>query len=76
MPTAKRPGFVGRYVELPDDLDERFRTFCEARGARLADQIRLALERHLAYPPPVADLPALPDATPVGQPRGRRRRKA
>ncbi len=73
MPKVKRPGVVGRYVEFPDELDKRFRAFCESRGETFIANIVMAMERHLAYPPEKPALPSLPGGTAPEQPkRGRR----
>lgn len=54
----ERPGHKGRFVEVPDDLDARFRAYCDSRGLKYSQEVRHAMERHLAYPPPaVAPLP-------------------
>ena len=68
MPSVKRPGMVGVYVELPEGLRDRARAFAAGRGEQFADVVRLAIERHLAYPPappvppPPPVIPAFPDA--------------
>lgn len=66
MPTKPRPGKKGLYVELPTDLDEQLRTYCEKWGLKIADEVRLAIRRHLQNPPPQAEVPPLP---PVPAPR-------
>jgi hypothetical protein len=75
MPTKKRPGLTGVYVEIPDEMVAELEKLC----ARLplgnkADHIRLALRRHLDHPPTVAvsDLPAV--AVPAIAPKGSRKR--
>jgi hypothetical protein len=60
MPTQPRPGKKGLYVELPNDLDTALRSYCEQRGLKLADEVRLAIRRHLANPPKPAEVPPLP----------------
>jgi hypothetical protein len=62
MPSRARPGKKALYVELPDQLDGELRTYCDRRGVRIADEVRLAIRRHLANPPPV-DVPPLPPLT-------------
>lgn len=62
MPSEARPGKKALYVELPDDLDEAFRAYCEGRGLKLADEVRMAIRRHLANPPP-SGVPPLPPVT-------------
>jgi hypothetical protein len=62
MPSKPRPGKKGVYVELPEELDAAFRRYCEERGAKLADEIRMAIRRHLQNPPP-AEVPPLPPVT-------------
>ncbi len=63
MPTTPRPGKKGLYIELPTDLDEQLRAYCEERGGKIAEEVRLAIRRHLANPPPLAELPPLPPVT-------------
>jgi hypothetical protein len=70
MPSKKRPGMVGRYIELTEELDRDFRAFCEKRGETFADQVRLAMRRHLKYPPPKADVPPMGN----GMKKGRRKK--
>jgi hypothetical protein len=71
MPAVKRPGKVGLYVELSEGLDARLRAYCERIGSGVAEQVRLALERHLAYPPAETVPPPLPDGVPAGVKRKR-----
>ena len=54
---ARRPGKVSIYLELPDALEARLRARLTQTGATLAHEIRIALTRHLEYPPEVAPLP-------------------
>jgi hypothetical protein len=63
MPAQPRPGKKALYVELPNDLDSAIRSYCEQRGLKLADEIRLAIRRHLANPPQPTELPPLPPMT-------------
>jgi hypothetical protein len=70
MPDVARAGKVGVYVELPIDLRDRFKAFCKDRGVEFVTQVRMALERHLAYPPPPEEIAPLPDAQPARR-RGR-----
>lgn len=74
MPSQPRPGKKALYVELTDELDAELRAYCEGRGLKLADEVRLAIRRHLANPPPstVPPLPPLPPAT-VEKPKGKRK---
>ena len=63
MPSEKRKGWVGRYIELPDGLDRELKAFVESHGGRWAEHVRMAIRRHLAYPPPEAPpLAPLPDS--------------
>lgn len=73
MAAVARPGKVGVYVELPIELRDRFKAFCKNRGEDFAAHVRQALERHLAYPPQVAEPTPLPDAPPAKK-RGRPRK--
>jgi hypothetical protein len=63
MPKKKRPGRTGVYVELPDDLDRRFRKYVKARGSTVTVELRLAVERHITYPPP--KVPPFPPDSPA-----------
>lgn len=64
MPSAPRPGKKGLYVELPEELDTAFRSYCEGRGVKIADELRLAIRRHMANPPPISEPPPLPPLAP------------
>jgi hypothetical protein len=55
-------------VEIPDELFARLKERCERLGLKRADEVRLAIRRHLDYPPPDV-VPALPDAEPKGKPK-------
>jgi hypothetical protein len=63
MPSVKRPGRTGVYLDLPTDLVERFRAFVRGRGEPLTAHVARAMERHLRHPPPAPALtdPPLPD---------------
>jgi hypothetical protein len=74
MPSVERKGKKGKYVEIPDDLDRRFQAFCEGRGVKYTAQVVLAMERHLAYPPPPPVPPALPPL-PADAPARKSRRR-
>lgn len=64
MPSAKRPGYTGMYIELPDALYEWLVSHCNREGTRKTAEIRMALKRHLTHPPaetaeaPVAGFPS------------------
>lgn len=80
MPSDKRPNVKPVIVEYPLDLHRRAREFCAARGEKFADVARAALERHLAYPPPVPAPPPAPapfpdDATAPAMPAKSKRAK-
>jgi hypothetical protein len=65
MPRNATKDTVPLFVEISTALDRRLRERCESTGAKLADEVRLALTRHLDWPPPppVPELsPMLPDA--------------
>lgn len=70
MPSDRRPGRQGVYVELPPELIAQVR---ELAGRNLRDfrsEVQHALERHLAAPPTVrvvVDTPALPPAEVEGE---------
>ena len=53
MPSEKRPGWTAMCVELPDELYAQLVNFCTDRDSTKAEEIRSAIRRHLAYPPPV-----------------------
>lgn len=61
MPATPRTKVIGRYFELPIDLDRRLRDYAESVGSTYAAEVRSALERHLLYPPDRRPDP-LPDA--------------
>ena len=56
-------GTVQLGLEIPEELDRRLRERCQRLRLKLTDEVRLALRRHLDYPP--AASPPLPDAAPV-----------
>jgi hypothetical protein len=61
MPSKKRPGVVGVYVELPEEQDRRLRALAERLGlGGITDHIRMAIDRHLANPPALAVPPLSP----------------
>ncbi len=68
-----RPGWRLLYLEIPDELDDALRARCASVGTRMSDEVRLALRRHLAYPPPPETIPPLDDAPKLR--RGRPRKK-
>ena len=69
----RRPGWTSCFVDLPRDLDAALRARCAATGTRVSSEIRLAIARHLAYPPPPApELAPLPTVTAK---RGRPKKK-
>jgi hypothetical protein len=57
-------GTVQLGLEIPEDLDRRLRERCQRLSLKLTDEVRLALRRHLDYPPPDDASPPLPDVTP------------
>jgi hypothetical protein len=60
MPSKKRPGVVGVYVELPEEQDRRLRELAARLGlGGITDHIRMAIDRHLAHPPTLT-VPPLP----------------
>ena len=62
MPADPRPGKTAKYVELPEDLAAAFVAFARSRGSDFTEQLTLAMRRHLAYPPPVHEIPPFEDA--------------
>jgi predicted DNA-binding protein len=71
MAAVARPGKIGVYVELPIELRDRFKAFCKDRGEDFAAHVRQAMERHLKYPPPVAEVEPLPVDDVASRKRGR-----
>ena len=63
MPKRQREGVV--IVEFGDDLKAQLESFALAQRATLADVIRHAVARHMAYPPEPAPLTPLPPAGPT-----------
>ena len=59
MPIAKRPGRTAISIDIPDDLDAELRAYCAAIGSKVTAEIRLAIKRHLQYPP-ARETPKLP----------------
>lgn len=78
MPRVKA-GLKGVYVDLPQDLLERFQTLADANGRAFKDELAHAMERHLSAPPTlVIQVPALLSASigpPSSEPRRGRPRK-
>lgn len=74
MPSTSRPGKRTLYVELPEELDRQLRLRCERTGAKIADEVRAAIGRHLAYPPPEPAYAPLPDANDEQGARARRKK--
>jgi len=83
--TKRTKGKTPLATQLDTDLVEAFRSFCAARGQTLSYHLDLAVRRHMANPPPVFDVPALPPVTVVApvkpvepaahvKPRGRPRK--
>lgn len=69
-------GAVQFNYEVTRELAERFRKFCAGRGEPVVFHLEIALERHLANPPPVVEVPPpppLPNIGPVSAPPARKR---
>jgi hypothetical protein len=75
MPSKKRPGKVGRYVELPEQLNAQLVAFCDAAGVGVAAVVREAIARHLRFPPPPPTPAPFPEL-PSNQQNRRARKKA
>jgi hypothetical protein len=73
MPAKERPGMIGKYVELTEEQAERLLSFARGRGESFAHHVRLAIDRHLAYPPPVEKAVAPPPPVPLPDHKPRRR---
>lgn len=65
MPTVPRRGKRALYVELPEDLDTQLRDHCRAGGYGVADEVRMAIRRHLAHPPDRSPSPLPPEIGPA-----------
>lgn len=71
MGKAKRKGF---FVELPEDLIEEWRAFCDSFPiGNTTQHIAWAMRRHMKSPPEIMeqDLPKPAGPLPPGRPRGR-----
>jgi hypothetical protein len=67
-------GTIQLGVEIPLDLNERLRERCAKIGARVTDEVRLAIRRHLDHPPPDIS-PMLIDAAVPSRPAKTKRKK-
>jgi hypothetical protein len=67
MPIRPSKNVVAKYLELPPGLAREVEKFAKSRGQSFKGVVVEALRRHLAYPPPVAELAPLPR---VNVPRG------
>jgi hypothetical protein len=56
-------------VELPAEFVDRFKAWVKARKEKIGPTVMLALERHMAYPPPPVPPAPLPDAAPAAKKR-------
>lgn len=65
MPIRPSKGTRQLNADLSADLVERFRAFVEGRGEKLREHLEMALERHLANPPPPLRPPPAPPLPPV-----------
>lgn len=70
MPRKGAKNLIPLFVELSPELDGRLRDYCKERGARIADEVRMAIRRHLDYPP--AESPPLPDGPAPGPAKRRK----
>lgn len=62
MSSRQREGIIN--LEIGADRKARLEAFAAAAGVTLADAVRHAIDRHLAYPPSPAPLAFLPPAPP------------
>jgi hypothetical protein len=61
-------------LEIPEELDARLAARCKRFRLKKSAEVRLALRRHLDYPP--ASSPPLPDTAKAnGRPAARSKRK-
>lgn len=61
MPFVRRSTVALLSVELPTELNNEFREFCERFGlGTLTQHVQLALRRYMAAPPKI-EVPLLPD---------------
>ena len=65
---GRAKGKGGMYVELPLEELSAFRDFCRERGAKLVEEVRLAIRRHMSNPPVITPLPPLAPLPPVAPP--------
>lgn len=73
MPFIRRANVSLLSVELPVELNNEFRDFCDRFGlGTLTQHVQLALKRYLAAPPKI-DLPPLPELPMPHADRPRRR---
>ncbi len=57
-PTSEREGQKSLFVHMPEALYDALEEFATKRGTNKSDEVRMAVRRHLAYPPPeLAPLP-------------------
>jgi len=72
MPTKKRPGMTGVYVEIPDEMNAELEAIAGSLplGGK-ADHVRMAIRRHLDNPPRVEStpLPPVPSDPPKPAPK-------
>jgi hypothetical protein len=60
---------------LPEEMAAQLRQLCERTGRPLAEEVRHAVERHLAQPPRVVAEPLdEADVTSTPEPRGKRQK--
>jgi hypothetical protein len=76
MPSVERPGKKALYVELPDELDAALRALAERRGTKVSAEVRDAIRRHLAYPPPDPAPEPPPAPLPNGEKKKSRKKSA
>lgn len=76
MPEKYRDGLLPVHFYVAKEIKAAWQEFAAERGSSLSAEITEAMRRHLAYPPPVAQLPPPEPLPDVKRPRGRPRKKS
>jgi hypothetical protein len=68
MPRQPTKGKAQLATQIQTALLDEFKQYAMRRGETLSAALERAMKREMAYPPPAADLPPLPDAAAEQQP--------